>query len=298
MDRELLMAVAEPFVLKTPRRGLVRLQQINVASQRAELGDRIAIGVFLLLVVAAFAAPLIAPHNPIVPAGVPFGSPFHGGSLLGSDEIGQDIFSRILYGMRASFIACGVVISSGVVVGGAVGLIAGATRGLVDNVLMRLTDLFLAVPGPLLAIAVVASLGPSFFHTLIALMIIWWPFYARIVRAEVRALAARPHLEAARLTGVSPSRRALRHLLPGVVPAVLVTASLDVCNLIIVLALLSFLGLGAPAPAPELGAMAARGLQYLDQDWWVPVMPALAIFVIALSANLAGDGIRDLIGDR
>src|SRR5271167_2502338 len=99
MDRELLMAVAEPFVLKTPRRGLVRLHQISVASHRAELGDRIAIGVFLLLVVAAFAAPFIAPHNPIIPAGVPFESPSHGGFLLGSDEIGQGIFSRILYGM-------------------------------------------------------------------------------------------------------------------------------------------------------------------------------------------------------
>jgi len=267
-------------------------------SRRAGLGDRIAIGVFLLLVALALLAPAIAPHDPIVPAGAPFTSPFHGGLLLGADEIGQDIFSRILYGMRASFIACAVVISSGVLVGGLIGLTAGAAGGWVDNVLMRFTDLFLAVPGPILAIAVVASLGPSFFHTLLAVSIIWWPFYARIVRAEVRALAARPHLEAARLAGVGRIRLAVRHLLPGAVPAALVTASLDVSNLIIVLALLSFLGLGQPAPAPELGAMAARGLQYLNQDWWVPVMPSLAIFVIALCANLAGDGVRDLIGDR
>jgi len=292
------MAVADPFALAPPGRGLARLREISAVGRRAGVGDRVAIGVFLLLVVVAFGAPLIARHDPIVPAGLPFQSPFHGRFLLGSDEIGQDIFSRVLYGMRASFIACAVVISSGVVLGGAVGLIAGTAGGFVDNVLMRLTDLFLAVPGPILAIAVVASLGPSFFHTLLAVSIIWWPFYARIVRAEVRALAARPHLEAARLAGVSPVRRAVRHLLPGAVPAALVTASLDVSNLIIVLALLSFLGLGQPAPAPELGAMAARGLQYLNQDWWVPVMPSLAIFVIAMSANLAGDGVRDLMGDR
>ncbi|HTZ08178.1 MAG TPA: ABC transporter permease [Acidimicrobiales bacterium] len=292
------MAVAEPFTLVPPRRGLVRRREVRAVGRRAGLGDRIAIGVFLLLVVMAFCAPAIAPHDPIVPAGAPFTPPFHGGFLLGSDEVGQDILSRILYGMRASFIACAVVISSGVLIGGLIGLTAGAAGGWVDNVLMRFTDLFLAVPGPILAIAVVASLGPSFFHTLLAVSIIWWPFYARIVRAEVRALAARPHLEAARLAGVGRVRLALRHLLPGAVPAALVTASLDVSNLIIVLALLSFLGLGAPAPAPELGAMAARGLQYLNQDWWVPVMPSLAIFVIALSANLAGDGVRDLIGDR
>lgn len=292
------MAVAETFVSVSQGRGLLRVRELTAISRRAGMEDRIAIGIFALLVAAAFAAPLIAPHNPIVPAGTPFDPPGHGGFLLGSDEIGQDIFSRILYGMRASFLACFAVIGSGVLIGGTIGLIAGAAGGWVDNALMRLTDLFLAVPGPILAIAVVASLGPSFFHTLLAVAIVWWPFYARIVRAEVRALAIRPHLEAARLAGVGRVRRAVRHLLPGAVPATLVTASLDVSNLIITLAMLSFLGLGAPAPAPELGAMSARGLQYLNQDWWVPVMPAIAIFVIALCANLAGDGIRDLIGDR
>jgi peptide/nickel transport system permease protein len=149
-----------------------------------------------------------------------------------------------------------------------------------------------------LAIAVVASLGPSFWHTLFAVALVWWPFYARIVRGEVRALAARPHLEAARLAGASAPRRALRHLLPGAVPAVVVTASLDVGNLVVTLASLSFLGLGAPEPAPELGAMAARGLQYLLQEWWVPVMPALAVFALAFASNLAGDALRDLMGDR
>ena len=230
--------------------------------------------------------------------GIPFLSPGHGGFLFGSDEVGQDIFSRVLFGLRASLEAAGAVIASGVIVGGVIGLTAGAAGGWLDDLLMRLTDIFLALPGPVLAIAVVAALGPSFVHTLVGVSIVWWPFYARIVRAEVRALAARPHLEAARLSSVGPLRRAWRHLLPGAVPAVLVTASLDVGNLMVTLASLSFLGLGAPAPAPELGAMAARGLQYLLQEWWVAVMPALAVFVVALLANLAGDGIRDVLGDR
>ena len=204
----------------------------------------------------------------------------------------------MLFGLRSSLEAAGGVIASAVLIGGAIGLAAGAAGGWKDTVMRSLTDIVLALPGPVLAIAVVAALGPSFMHTLVGVSIVWWPFYARIVRAEVRSLAARPHLEAARMAGVSPVRRAWRHLLPGALPVVLVTASLDVGNLIVTLASLSFLGLGAPAPAPELGAMAARGLQYLLQEWWVPVMPALAVFVVALLANLAGDGVRDLLGDR
>jgi peptide/nickel transport system permease protein len=190
------------------------------------------------------------------------------------------------------------VIASGVIIGGIIGLIAGTAGGWIDDVLMRFTDFFLALPGPILAIAVVAALGPSLMHTLIAVSIVWWPFYSRIVRGEVKALAARPHLEAARLAGVGRIRLAVRHLLPGAIPATMVTASLDVGNLVITLATLSFLGLGAPAPAPELGAMAARGLTYLLQEWWVPVMPGLALLFLALVSNLAGDGLRDLMGDR
>jgi peptide/nickel transport system permease protein len=160
---------------------------------------------------------------------------------------------------------------------------------------MRTTDAFLALPGPIIAICVVAALGPSLRNTLIAVAIVWWPFYARIVRGEIKALSARPHLEAAKLAGVGPVRRALRHLLPGAVPAIVVTASLDVANLLVTLAGLSFLGLGSPEPAPELGAMAAQNLQYLLSDWWEPVMPALAIFMLAMAANIGGDGIRNMM---
>ena len=292
------MAVSEPYLSPPITRRAGRLRDLRAVGGRAAVGDRVAIGAFLALIVVGFAAPLLAAHNPIQPAGIPFLSPGHGGFLFGTDEVGQDILSRVLYGLRSSLEAAGAVIASGVVIGGTIGLVAGATGGWVDDLLMRITDIFLALPGPVLAIAVVASLGPSFVHTLIGVAIVWWPFYARIVRAEVRSLAARPHLEAARLAGVGSARRAWRHLLPGAVPALLVTASLDVGNLIVTLASLSFLGLGAPAPAPELGAMAARGLQYLLQEWWVPVMPALIVFLVALLANLAGDGIRDLLGDR
>ena len=260
--------------------------------------DQIGAGLLLALVIVALLAPVIAPYKPTQLAGLPFTHPGHGGHLLGTDEVGYDVFSRVLYGLRTSLIGVLIVVSSGILVGGLIGLVAGATGGWIDGLLMRITDLFLALPGPLLAIAFVAALGPSYSHILLALIVVWWPFYARIMRGEIRSWRAPPHLEAARLAGVRATRRAIRHLLPGAMPAIWVTASLDVGNLVVTLAGLSFLGLGAPAPSPELGAMSARGLQYLLQEWWIPVAPGLAIFVLALFANLAGDAVGKLAGGR
>ena len=143
---------------------------------------------------------------------------------------------------------------------------------------MRFTDVFLALPSIVLAIAVAAALGPSLPHTLIAVGIVWWPYYARLIRAEVRALAARPHLEAARLAGTSLPRRLIRHLLPGALPVAAVAASLDIANVIIVLSGLSFIGLGAQQPAPELGSMTSAGLPYLLTNWWIAVIPGIGVF--------------------
>jgi peptide/nickel transport system permease protein len=253
-------------------------------------------GVSLVLVVTlvAVAVPLIAPHDPLAPAGMPLQSPGKDGFLLGTDSIGRDIFSRVLYGVRSSWFAALVVVAVGLTIGGLVGLIAGATGRWVDAVLMRITDAFLSLPAPVLAIAVVAALGPGFTHTLVAVSIVWWPFYARLVRGDVNRLAARPHIEAAKLAGAGRIRLATRHLLPGAVPNALVAASLDIGTLILTLAALSFLGLGQSAPAPELGADTARNLSYFLQQWWVPVMPGLGVLVLALIGNIAGDCLRNL----
>jgi peptide/nickel transport system permease protein len=291
------MAVAEAFVPSSPgRRGLAKLRSARKVFTGATKVDRFGLILLGVLILVAVLAPLIAPYNPTVPSGLPFTPPFHGGHLLGTDEVGYDIFSRVLYGLRESLLGVLIVVTSGVVIGGFIGLVAGVAGGWLDTVLMRITDLFLALPSPLLAIAIASALGPSFPHVLLSVSIVWWPFYARIMRGEVRALAARPHLEAARLAGAGPVRRGLRHLLPGAMPAIIVTASLDVGNLVVTLAGLSFLGLGAPAPAPELGAMAARGLQFLLQQWWVPVMPGIGVFLLALGANMSGDAIADATG--
>ncbi len=290
------MAVAEPVAVALPRRR--RAPMLPAPMRRISRLDRVAIYLLVGLTVVVILAPFFAPYPGTEPAGDSFVEPFSDGFLLGTDDVGRDIFSRVLLGMRETWLGAIAVILSGVVVGGAIGLVAGSVGGWVDNALMRFTDLFLALPGPILAIAVVAALGPSLQHLLIAVAIVWWPFYARVVRGEVKALASRPHLEAARLAGAGPFRRMFRHLLPGALPAVLVTASLDVSALVITLAALSFLGLGAPAPQPELGAMSYRGLNYLQEYWWLPIMPALAVMFLCVVANLAGDGVRDMFGDR
>lgn len=293
------MAVAEPHAPAplgpTPP---TRLAQRPLLLPGHRWADVAAAGLLAVVTLIALLAPVIAPHDPIQPAGLPLQPPGSGRFLLGSDSIGRDILSRVLLGWRSSWLAALAVIASGLLIGGLIGLIAGSLGGILDTVLMRITDGFLALPAPVVAIAVVAALGPSLAHTLIAVAIVWWPFYARIVRGEVRALAARPHVEAARLAGAGRLRIALRHLLPGAVPAAVVTASLDVGNLVLTLAALSFLGLGQPQPAPELGADAARNLPYLLQQWWIPVMPGIAVMLLALAANIAGDGVRNLLSGR
>lgn len=285
------MAVAEP-VLSVPTFARNRARSRITMQRRWSI---VAASLFVVITLIALLAPLISPHDPLVPVGQPLLAPGKGGYLLGSDSIGRDILSRTLYGMRASWFAALAVIAVGLLVGGIIGLVAGATGGWVDNILMRITDGFLALPAPVLAIAVVAALGPSLFHTLVAVSIVWWPFYARIIRGEIRNLAARPHVEAAKLAGTGRIRIAIRHLLPGALPAALVTASLDIGNLVLTLSALSFLGLGQSAPAAELGADAARNLTFLLQDWWVPVMPCFGVLVLALVGNIAGDGVRNLI---
>jgi peptide/nickel transport system permease protein len=262
----------------------------RIAALAARPTTRGVQGALLLLgaiTAVAVLAPLLAPYGSgeVVAAGSLHAPSPH--NLLGTDEIARDVFSRVLYGIRTSWLSALVVIAGGAAFG-----------GLVDLVLMRITDLFLALPAPVLAIAVIASLGPSLTHTLIALSIVWWPWYARIVRAEVRTQASRSHADAARLAGVGRTRLVTRHLLPAAFAPVVVTMSLDVGNLILALAGLSFIGLGAPAPAPELGAMSARGLDYLFGHPWVPIAPAVAVALLALGANLFGDLLNRRLDQR
>lgn len=286
------------MAIAMPAPALLRSREKRMAAlpkDRALILNWLGVSLILLVTVIAVAVPVLSPHDPLIPVGMPLQAPGKDGFLLGTDSVGRDILSRVLFGVRSSWFAALVVVGVGLLIGGVVGLIAGATGGWVDATLMRITDGFLSLPAPVLAIAVVAALGPGFIHTLIAVSVVWWPFYARLVRGEIARLAARPHVEAARLAGVGPIRVAVRHLLPGAVPNALVAASLDLGTLILTLAALSFLGLGQSAPAPELGADAARNLSYFLQQWWVPVMPGLGVLVLAVIGNIAGDSLRNLM---
>lgn len=281
--------------LTARRFGMPQLTVGRLAGRRLNLA---LVGLLVLLTLVAVFGRLLAPDNPVQPIGMLNLPPGSAGHLLGTDSIGRDILSRTLWGIQTSWFSGLVIVASGLVIGGIVGTVAGVTGGWVDNLLMRLTDLFLALPGTLVAIALVAALGYGLENTLIGVAVVWWPFYARIIRGEVKALASRPHVEAARLAGVGRGRIVFRHILPGVVPTAVVTASLDVGNVVLLLAGLSFLGLGQAAPAPELGADTARNLQLLLTQWWVPVMPGLAVLVLSLIANLGGDAIRNLLAER
>jgi len=254
------------------------------ASRRLAWVERLALWAAVVLVVFLIVAPPLLPHGPTALAGVPLAPP-SGAHPFGTDDQGRELLARVVYGMRTSLVASLVVIVSGVIIGGVIGLVAGVFGGFVDGLLMRLTDLFLALPGPLLVLAIVAAL----------IGVVWWPWYARVVRGQVRATVNKPHVEAARLANLGGVRIALRHVLPSAFSPVAVTASLDVGNVILLLASLSFLGLGSPDPASELGAMTARGLTYLLTSWWVAVIPAAAVFLLTFVANFAGDAIRDLV---
>jgi peptide/nickel transport system permease protein len=276
-----------------------RLRPVSVGGAR--LGRPAAwalVGLLVLVTLLAVFARALAPYNPIQPVGPLNLPPLSPGHLLGTDGIGRDLLSRTVIGIQVSWLSALVIVASGLLIGGGIGLIAGATGGWVDSILMRVTDLFLALPGALVAIAIVAALGSGLVNTLIGVALVWWPYYARIVRGETKALAARPHVEAARLSGASWPRILTRHLLPGVVPTAVVTASLDVGNVVLLLAALSFLGLGQQAPAPELGADTARALSQLLSQWWVPGIPGIAVLLLSLVANLGGDAIRNLISVR
>jgi len=248
--------------------------------------------VLTVITVMALVGPLMAPFDPILRVDPPFSAP-SAAHLLGTDDVGRDLLSRVIAGVRITWLLSLLIIALSVIVGGLIAAVAALAGGWVDAGLDRLTDLFIVIPSTLIAMAAVAAVGPGLSHTVGVITVFWWPWYARIVRAELRAVAARPHVEAARVAGVGALRLMARYMFPAALPTLLVTATLDVANVILVLSLFSFLGLGAPPPTPELGAMTARTLVDLTTHPWIPLIPALAVFIMVLSANLAGDVLRE-----
>ena len=254
-----------------------------------------------LIVIFGVFAPLIAPFpGDAGTATHPFETltPPSADHPFGTDQVGRDVLSRVIYGIRISPVIAAAVIASSCVIGIPLGLIAGYFGGIVDDIIMRITDIFLAIPALLLALAFAVVLPPTTFSTAIAIGIAWWPWYARLVRGEAKSVTTRRYVENARVLGLQQWRVMFRHVLPNSVTPVIVQASLDFGGIILTAAALSYLGLGAQDPTPDWGLMVNQGQGYFATQWWVVTFPGLAILFTALAFNLLGDGIHERLDPR
>lgn len=253
----------------------------------------------LLLFLVALAAPFIAPHDPIATS--PDSSylrPLSPGHFLGTDELGRDLLSRVLWGARVSLPVAFVAVAVGLGGGGLIGMLSGYAGGIADLLLMRFIDALLAFPGLILAIAIVAALGPGLRNAMIAIGIVAIPGYARLVRAVVLQLKQMEFVTATRALGATPLRLIVRHLIPNLLNPIIVQISLSAGFAILAEATLSFLGLGAQVPTPDWGQMINTGAGFLDNDPWLAIVPGAAISVTVYAFNLLGDSLRDALDPR
>jgi peptide/nickel transport system permease protein len=281
--------------IATPPRRNAQRALTNLGRNRAALAG---LGVIVTLIIAAVFAPLLAPYNPYAVALDTRLLPPDQAHLLGTDELGRDILSRLLYGARVSLWVGVVTVALSGVIGITGGVVAGYLGGYWDAVIMRLVDVFLAFPVIVLAIAIVAVRGPGLTNVLIALAMVYWTTYARVSRSIVLALREEEYTWAARTLGATPTRIMLRHLLPNAVAPLIVLASLGMGNAIVAEAALSFLGLGIQPPEASWGSMLNFGMQFLRDASFLSTTPGLAIFVTVLGFNLLGDGLRDALDPR
>lgn len=279
----------------------VRRQSLLAITWRQLRQNPLAIGamvVLVLQVLVAIFAPLVAPYDPLQQdfrAALQGPTPAH---LFGTDDVGRDILSRVIYGTRISLRVGLIAVSISCVIGVLLGLAAGYYGGWVENAIMRVMDVLLAFPGLLLALAIIAVLGPGLFNVMIAVGLGNVPVYTRLTRASTLSVRERDYVLAARALGFSNARIMLRYILPNVIPPVIALATLGVAGAILTAAGLSFIGLGAQPPTPEWGAMLTQGRQYLQKAWWFTVFPGLAIMITVLAINILGDALRDALDPK
>jgi peptide/nickel transport system permease protein len=256
------------------------------------------------IILSAAFAPLLSPHDPILqdvekrlipPIGQEGADPQY---LLGTDHLGRDIVSRLIYGARISIVVSVSAVALSAVLGTLIGLLSGFYGGKVDNIFMRIADVQLAFPFILLAIAIIAVLGPNLQNIIIVMGITGWVIYARVVRAEILSLREKEYVLAVRALGGSNSRIIFKHLLPNVMPPIIVIITLEMARMIIMEAALSFLGLGIQPPTPTWGGMLADGRVYLSTSWWLATFPGLVIMLVVLGINLLGNWLRDILDPR
>lgn len=261
----------------------------------------VGLGIVIVLVLVAAIGPFFVPYPKDAAGAVHIADkllPPSADHWFGTDHVGRDILSRLVMGARISLLAGLTVIVLAVSIGTLLGAIAGYFGGWIENVIMRVTDVFLTIPDLILAMAFAAALGPGLTNVMIAVSLVWWPGYCRLVRANVIALRNAQFAEAAQSLGSSKRRILFRHILPNAFPTVLVKASMDIGFAVLTTAALGFIGLGTQPPAPDWGQMVSEGRKYLRDAWWYSTFPGLAILVTVMATNLLGDGIRDVLDPR
>ena len=297
---EQAVALAEPAPTQAPPSPLREFWYYFSENAGAVAG----LAVIVLVLLAALLAGVLAPHDPTLQNRDAFLQPpfwVAGGSLsfpLGTDAVGRDILSRILYGSRFSLMIGAIVITISLSLGIVLGLVAGFARGWVETLIMRLMDIILALPSLLLAIAIVAVLGPSLVNAMVAIAIVVLPHYVRLTRAAVLAELAKDYVTASELAGAGRLRQMFVNVLPNCLAPLIVQATLGFSSAILDAAALGFLGLGAQPPTPEWGTMLADARQFIQRAWWVVSFPGLAILITVLAFNLMGDGLRDALDPR
>jgi len=257
--------------------------------------------VIAVVIVFAVAGPFVAPYPDQGEGASSVANRMLGPSAahpFGTDELGRDLLSRIIIGARGALAVALLVVTLAIAIGVPLGAIAGYRRGRIDAAIMRTTDLFLAFPPLLLAMAIVAALGPGLDHAALALAVSWWPWYARLQRGTASSLRERPFVEAARAAGVSDAAILVRHIIPNSLGPILVQATTDIGTVMLAAGGLAFLGLGASPPAPDWGLMVAQGRTFILDQWWLSTFPGLAIFVTVLAFNLLGDTLLDILDPR
>ncbi|SHE88683.1 peptide/nickel transport system permease protein [Litoreibacter halocynthiae] len=268
-------------------------------SFRSNTMAMIGLGILVLLVFIAAAAPLLSPHDPFVQdlgnRLAPLGTDGH---IFGTDSLGRDILSRLIYGARITLYIVALVALIAPIAGLLVGTVSGYVGGWTDTVLMRITDIFLAFPRLVLALAFVAALGAGIENAVLAISLTAWPPYARIARAETLTIRSSDFISAIKLQGAGPLRIITKHIWPLCISSLIVRVTLDMAGIILAAAGLGFLGLGAQPPSPEWGAMISEGRRFILDYWWVATMPGLAIFTVSLAFNLLGDGLRDVLDPK
>jgi peptide/nickel transport system permease protein len=258
----------------------------------------VGLALSIMFVILAVIAPYVVPLDPLVmDPSIRLAHP-SAEHLLGTDDGGRDVFSRVIYGTRYSLLAALAILVLASVIGTTIGLIAGYFGGWVDEVLMRVTDMFLAFPALVLAMGAAAALGPSLFNAVLAIALVWWPWYARLVRGQALSIKNEAYVEAARVVGAKGLRIATRHILRNCWTPVVVQMSLDIGYAVLTLAGLSFIGLGAQPPTPEWGTMVSSGRDYFLDQWWMVTFPGLAIFLSVMAFNLLGDGLQEAFSPK